>query len=533
MSYIYSTRGLVSSRSPQAVSAGLGVLADGGNAFDAALAVVAVEAVTLPAMCGLGGDLFAILYDASTDKVVGINGSGGAPTGATTQFFRSRGYSLMPLNGPLSISVPGEVDAWAAIHKGFCTRPLQQLLEPAVRYGEEGFPIQLDLANVFRSGLEKLNGYPATAEVLTKHGQPYGAGDVLVQRDLARSLRRVAGGGADEFYRGGLAGEMVAALQRAGAPFTEDDFARHRTEVYHPPLSTDYRGYTVYTQRPPSQGLLLLEILNILEGFDLASLGHDSAQAVHLMVEAKKLAFADRNRYAGDPEMVSWPLETTLAKDHAARLRKSIDPSKAAAEPRAATPVGSDGNTSYFCVADKQGNCVSLIHSLSKGFGSDFIAPGTGILFNNRAGRGFTLQEGHPNAVAPGKRTMHTLHSYMVFKDGKPLLIGGTPGGDSQPQTNVQVLTAMLDFGLNLRAAMEAPRWTSFPGTDPETLERPFEIQVEPGMPVETRRGLTAMGHEVTMARSVGIVQLIRLDHERGTLEGASDPRSGGYAGGI
>ncbi len=315
-----------------------------------------------------------------------------------------------------------------------------------------------------------------------------------------------------------------------------EDFAAHKTEVYQP-LSTTYRGYTVFQNRPPSQGFMLLEMLNILEGFDLASLGHNSAQAVHLMVEAKKLAFADRNAYAGDPNFVRFPVEELLSKDYAARRRQAIDPQQASREVPKGGLVEADGDTSYFCVADAQGNAVSFIHSLSKAWGSDFVAGDTGILLNNRAGRGFTLQPGHPNIVAPGKRTMHTLNCYMVFHQGKPWLVGGTPGGDFQTQCGVQMITGLIDFKLGVQEVVESPRWSSMPGTDPATLQEPVRVELEAGFPQETAEGLRALGHTVTELTggvlSRGIVQLIRLDQERGIKIAGSDPRGDGHAAAI
>jgi gamma-glutamyltranspeptidase/glutathione hydrolase len=530
---VFTKGGIVCSTSPLAASAGARVLLEGGNAFDAAITVAAVEAVTVPPMCGIGGDVFAILYHAPSGRLVGINGSGGAPSGATPEFFRSRGYTKMPLEGPLSISVPGEVDAWETIHREFCTWPFKRLLDPAIGYAEEGFPVLPKLSPYFATSADKLARYPSSASVFLKEGRPLKAGDVLVIPGLAESLRRIAEGGAEEFYRGDLARAMVKAIREAGGLFTYEDFASHRTEVYEP-ISTTYRGYTVYQTRPPSQGLLLLEMLNILEGFDLASLGHNTAETIHLMVEAKKLAFADRNRYAGDPSFVGMPLEELISKEWAARRRSLIDPGRASAEVPAGVLAEADGDTSYFCIVDREGNAVSFIHSLSNAFGSGFFVAGeTGILLNNRAGRGFSLEEGHPNLIAPGKRTMHTLNCYMVFKDGRPWLVGGTPGGDFQPQGNAQIITDLIDFGLEPQEAVEAPRWWSFPGTDPDTIESPFEVRVEPGMPEETLQGLRAKGHRVvTYSEGIshGVVQLIMFDHERGIKIGASDPRGDGHA---
>ena len=530
-SVVLTTGGMVCSASPLASSAGLRVLAEGGNAFDAAIAIAAVEAVTFPSMCGLGGEVFAILYQASGGNVVGLTSTGAAPNGATPTFYRNRGFTSIPGDGPLAVSPPGEVAAYQLINDNFGTRPLAALLEPAIGYAEAGFPVSPRIGRTFARGAERLAMYPATASIFLNSGKPYQESDLLVQRDLAISLRRIAQGGAEEFYRGGLAQEIARAFHDAGGLLDEEALASHQPEVYEP-LSTDYRGYNVLENRPPSQGMLLLEILNILAGFDLGSLGYLSPESIHLMVEAKKLAFADRNAYLGDPRVESIPLADLLSKEYAVQRRALIDPNKVATDVPAAplVPVGTD--TSYFCVADEEGNAVSFIHSLYQGFGSAFVAEGTGILFNCRQ-KGFRLQEGHPNTIAPGKRPMHTLNAYMVMKDGKPFLIGGTPGADFQVQGSTAVITGIIDHGLGPQEVVDAPRWVSTPGSDPGTMDEPYSVQLEPRMPEEVARSLENLGHTVTWDQegiSHGIVQLIQLDQATGVKKGASDPRGDGHA---
>jgi gamma-glutamyltranspeptidase/glutathione hydrolase len=527
---VYGCRGMICSNSPLAGSAGLKVFQEGGNAFDAALAVAATETVTLVPACSLGGDAFVLLYDAATGHITGLNSSGVAATGATATYYRERGYQTMPLDGPHAVSVPGEVALWETLHRRFCTKPLTQLLDSATGYAEDGFPLPPGIARSFASNATKLAQFPSTASVLLQAGVPPQEGDKLVNRDLARTLRSIAEGGADEFYRGALARKLVQGLCAAGGLFTEADFAAHEVEVYEP-LSTTYRGHTVYQTRPPSQGFLLLEMLNLLEGFDLAALGQNSAAAIHLMVEAKKIAYADRNRVAGDPRFVEWPLEELISKAYADERRREIQADHVNAGLQQTVEV--DGDTSYFCVADGAGNCVSWIHSLSNAFGSGYIADGTGVLFNNRAGRGFSLTPGHPNEIAPGKRTMHTLNCYLATQDGVPVIVGGTPGGDFQPQCGAQILTSLIDFGMAPQAAVEAPRWWSFPGTDPATVTRPMELRVEAEMPDATVGGLEALGHRVVRRRAGiydGKVQIIIRDPQRGVLMGASDSRGDGQA---
>ncbi|MDE2781229.1 MAG: gamma-glutamyltransferase [Chloroflexota bacterium] len=530
-SLVYGSRGIVCSNSPLAASTGIQVMREGGNAFDAALAVAAVETVTLVPLCSMGGDSFILAHEAATDQITGINSSGAAATGATAEYYRSRGYETMPIDGPHSITVPGEIAAWEELHRRFCTMPFATLLEPAVGYADEGFPVSPGIGRNFAHAVDKLAQFPASAAIYASNGGMKAEGEMLVNRDLARSLQQVARGGADEFYRGDLARRMVAGLRKAGALFTESDFAEHRHDVYDP-IATTYRDYTVYQTRPPTQGFLLLEMLNLVEDFDLGSMGQNSSQAIHLMTEAKKIAYGDRNRLAGDPRYVEWPLEELISKPYAARRRGEIDPSRANnAQP--AFGEGGDGNTTYFCVADGAGNCVSWIHSLSNSFGSGFVAEGTGILFNNRGGRGFSLEPGHPNVIEPGKRTMHTLNCYMAYRDGQPAIVGGTPGGDYQPQCGLQVLSNLIDHGMDPQDAVEAPRWWSFPGTDPASLKTPLELRLEAGMPEDIGKELEGLGHRVVRRRpgiNDGKVQLIVRDLETGILKGASDPRGDGHA---
>lgn len=532
---VYSQRGMICSNSPLAASAGLKIFQEGGNAFDAALAVAAVEAVTIVPACGLGGDSFIVLHDAKTGKITGINSSGVAAAGATSAFYRAQGYRTMPLDGPHAVSVPGEAAAWELLHRQFCTKPFAQLLESAIGYASEGFPVPPGIGRSFASNAAKLAQFPSTAAVFMRHGKPPREGDILVNADLARTLQLVARGGAEAFYRGALTQPMIQGLQAGGGTFTAADFAGHQAEVYEP-VATTYRDHTIYQTRPPSQGFLLLEMLNLVEGFDIADLGQNSAAAIHVMVEAKKIAYSDRNRLAGDPRFVDWPLDELISKAYAEERRQEIDRHRVNPALGLLQPAEVDGDTTYFCAADGAGNCVSWIHSLSNAFGSGYVAEGTGVLFNNRAGRGFSLTPGHPNEIVPGRRTMHTLNCYMVTRDGQPVIIGGTPGGDFQPQGNIQILTNLIDFGMDPQAALEAPRWWSFPGTDPATLDRPMEVRVEADMPEATVQGLEAMGHHVARRRPGvydGKMQLIVRDPQRGILMGASDSRGDGQAVGV
>ena len=532
---VYSNNGIVCSTSPLAASAGIKVLADGGNAFDAALATAAVEAITVPGMCGFGGEVFAIFYDAKTGKTHGLTSTGIAPKQATPEYYTSRGYTEMPGIGPLAASPPGELAAYEYFNTNYGTMPLADLLQPAIKYAEEGHPITPRAARVFEGAKDKLAQFPSSAKVFLKpDGSLYGEGEMFKNVDLANTLKIVAEKGIDAFYNGEIAEKIVAEFQAAGGIMDKESLANHKVEVYEP-IETEYRGYTVAENRPPSQGMILLEMLNIIEGFNLSDYGHLSPEAIHLMIEAKKRVFADRNKYLADPHTEDIPLDTLISKDFADSRRDTIDPSKASVEVGPGPVIAEGTDTSYFCVIDKEGNALSFIHSLYNGFGSGFVAEGTGIVFNNRQ-QGFRLEEGHPNTVQPGKRPMHTLNAYIVLKDNKPFIISGTPGADFQPQGNLQIITSIIDYGLGAQEAVDAPRWYSIPGSHPPTVNDPFEVQVEPRMPESITDNLQGKGHTITWGQegiSHGIVQLICVNPETGVYAGASDPRGDGHASAL
>ena len=532
-SVVLTRRGMVCSASPLAASAGVQALHDGGNAIDAAVATAAAECVTIPPMCGVGGEVFLLYYDAAAKQLYGLTGSGAAPTGATPEFYASKGYATMPLQGPLSASIPGETHAWHTLLERFGTMGLPRLLQPAIGLAEQGFPIPERIAAYYPLNYEKLRRFPSSDAIFHPQGRALQAGELLVQRDLGRTLRRIAQEGVGVLYGGELGRELVEATRAAGGLFTNENLAGHTTDVYDDPPSATYRGHTVYANAPPSQAYLILQILNLIEGFDLAAMGHNSADAVHAMVEAKKLAFADRLAYAGDPAFVQMPLERLISKAYAKERAQGIGMAKAADDvgPGGLDSQGSE-HTSYFCVVDERGNAVSFIHSLSAYYGAGFVAGETGVLLNNRAGRGFFLEQGHPNVIAPGKRTMNTIQTYMVFRNGLPVIVGGTPGGDSQPPWNAQVISNLLDHGMNVQAAAEAPRWRHFPGTDPAGLDKPQELRVDDGFPEQLLEELTRRGHNVVTPPEVdipGSVQLIRLEQETGMRMGGTDPRCDGY----
>ncbi len=529
---VLARRGLVASGHPLASAAGLRVLTTGGNAIDAAVATAGVLGVVQPMMSGLGGETFVLAYLAKDRKVYALNSSGIAPYAATVEWFRSHGHRTMPLRGMLAVAVPGAVEAMAtAVEQWGSGRfTLGQLLEPAIGYAAEGFPVAPKVATWITQAADVIAQFPSSARVFMPQGHLPRAGDVLMMPDLARTLRAVATGGREVFYRGDVARQVVSYCRDHGGLFTEREFAEHRCDIYEP-ISTTYRGLTVCTTAPPSQGIIVLEMLNILEGFAPAQLRWGTPDGVHLMVEAKKLAVADRLAYLGDPRFHDNPLAVLQSKEYATRRRGAIDLRRAQTEVAAGMVAERVGDTTSFCVADAQGNVVSFITSLSASFGCGEVIEGTGILLNNRVGRGFVLQEGHPNCLGPGKRTMHTLMPFMALRDGVPALAFGTPGGDGQPQWNTQVLSNIVDGGMGVQEAIEAPRWMSFPTTDPSTLGGRFELRLESGFPAPTSAELTARGHalvEMTEMESGGATQAILI--RDGVLWGGSDPRTDGCA---
>ena len=531
---VLARNGMVATAHPLATAAGLEVLQRGGNAMDAAVAAALVTGVVLPAMCGLGGDAFVLYYEAASRKVTAFYGSGPAARAATREFFVERGYQKMPFYGPLSVSVPGAVSVYFTAIERFGTRKPDALFERAIQYAEEGFPLTEQGSRTIAASAAELAKYPTSAAIFLPGGDVPRPGTVFRQPDLARSLRLVAEGGPAVFYEGEIAEEISRFMAESGGLLTKEDLAGYRCEVGEP-IQTTYRGYTVYETGLPTQGHIVLEELNIVEQADLARLGPESPDLIHLLVEAKKLAFADRLAYSGDPRFVDVPLATLLSKEFARGRFARIDPERAQDE----VPPGAierDGETTYICVVDRWGNAASFIHSLSAAFGSQVVAGRTGILLNNRAGRGFTLEEGHPNVIAPGKRTMHTLNCWLITQGDRLRWVGGTPGGDQQPQWNLQVIVNLIDFGMDPQRAVEQPRWYSFPGTDPINLPNDFVLRIEDRFGDAVLAELERRGHRVQRLGNWGAggaAQVIAVDPETGVLTGGSDPRVEGLALGF
>ena len=539
---VMARRGAIASAHPLVSAAGVRILAEGGNAVDAAVAAALVATVVLPAMCGIGGDLFAIVHrpGAGADTLRSFQGSGVGPSGVTADWLRERGEEspagrrVMAQHGPLSPAVPGFVDGAFALLERFGSRSFADLAEPAIGYARDGFPLSPGGAAAIAKTRDRLADYPATAAVFLPGGRPPRPGELLRQVDLARSIGEIAQGGPETFYRGELGRRVTAALAEVGGVLSAEDFAGHATDV-SAPLATTYRGYTVYETALPTQGFVVLEALNIVERAELGPGALTTADGVHLGAEALKAAFADRNAYAGDPRHVDVPLADLISKGWAAERFAAIDPAQATIDARAGA-LAAAHTTSLSCV-DGDGLMISLIFTLSDAFGSGVVAGDTGILLTNRAGHCFSLDDGSPNLFAPGKRPMHTLNCYLVADPaGTPVLVGNTPGGDYQPQWNLQTLTGLIDGGLDVQAATEQPRWQVWPSTYPAEIGQPMELRVEDRLGEATIAALEAKGHAVSRLGAWGAggsVQTVARDPETGVLAAGSDPRSEGLAIGV
>ncbi|MDB5418204.1 MAG: gamma-glutamyltransferase [Phenylobacterium sp.] len=534
-------RGMVAGAHPLIVSTGLGVLQAGGNAVDAAVAAGLTAAVVMPEMCGLGGDLFAIVHPGpGAGDPVAILGSGVAPAEASLAMVRANaergadGGERMPLRGGLSISVPGMIDGYRRLLERFGRRGFGELAQPAIGYAEDGAPLSVLAAHVLTLFRPILERHGPTAAVFLPGGQTPAAGSLLPQRDLAATLRLLAREGPRAFYEGPLAARIAQGVQAAGGALTAADMARHAT-VVEAPIATTYRGRTVLQTGLPSQGFILLEALNIVEQAPSEVLRTGGADALHLMAEALKRAYADRLAYAQDPAFGPTPLDRLLSKAWAAERFAGIDPARASDE----VPAGplQDGDTTYLCAVDGDGMMVSLIQSVSSAFGSGIVAGETGVLMNNRAGRGFSLQPDSPNFYGPGKKTLHTLNCWLILDEaGVPAAVGGTPGGDGQPQWGLQLVSALIDAGLDVQLACEAPRWQVWPGTDPHDRPNPYRLQVETRLGEETLTALEARGHVLERQGAwggQGAAQIIARDPATGVLMGGSDPRVEGLALGF
>lgn len=531
-SVVMGRHGMVASSHPQAVQAGLDVLRAGGNAADAAVAVNAMLGVVEPMSCGIGGDLFVIYWDAKTKKLYGLNGSGRSPYKLTMEEFQRLELKQIPTVGPLSWSVPGCVRGWEDILARFGTRKLGDVLAPAIDAAEGGFVVSEIIGGYWKSGEKTLSQWPDSAATYLVDGKAPVAGTVVRLPRLAATYRKIASGGAKEYYEGSIAERIVRFSEANGGFFTAADFAEHQSEWIEP-VSTNYRGYDVWELPPNGQGIAALQILNSLEPYDLKKFGFGSADYIHLFTEAKKLAFADRARFYTDPAFGKPPVEELISKKYAAARDKAIDMAKAATDVPAGDPKLAHGDTVYLTVVDKDRNCCSMIQSLYEGFGSKVVSGDVGFALQNR-GALFALDDKHPNKYEPHKRPFHTIIPAMVTKDGRPWLSFGVMGGDMQPQGHVQILVNLIDFGMNVQQAGDAARVRHLGSATPTGT--PMEagggtVAVESGIDDAVLEELRRRGHQVRREKgSFGGYQAVLIDWETGVLHGASDPRKDGCA---
>jgi gamma-glutamyltranspeptidase/glutathione hydrolase len=527
-SMVATTYGIVAASQPLAARAGVQILERGGNAVDAAIAANATIGLMEPTGNGLGGDLFAIVYDPKTGQIHGLNASGWAPTGLTTALVRSKGHERMPGRGIYSVTVPGVVAGWEALRAKLGSRPFNEILAPAIFYAKEGFPVSEVIAAGWSRSVTMLAEHPNSKQTFLVDGtRAPKAGEVFRNPDLARSLELVAEKGRDGYYRGPIAEAILAISREQGGTFTADDLAAFEPE-WVAPISTTYRGWTVYEIPPQGQGIAALIMLNIMERFPLGEWGFHSPRALHAMIEAKKLAYADMIRYVGDPRFANVPVKQMLDKAHAAERARLIDMREAACSVEPSTFPGitdaEGGDTIYLTAVDKDGMMVSLIQSNYSGFGSGLVPPGTGFMLHNRGGL-FTLEENRPNTLSPRKRPLHTIIPAFMEKDGTRISFG-IMGGWNQSQAHAQFVANIVDYGMTIQQALEAGRFTkgSFSGCD---------VDVEALVPAEVRLDLAALGHQV---RSVpprtgtfGFGQAVMRD-QTGVNRGASEPRHDGAA---
>ena len=543
-SEVLARHGMVCTSVPAATQVGLDILQRGGSAVDAAIAANATLGLMEPVSNGVGGDLFAIVYSARENKLFGLNGSGRSPLGLSYEQMKTELEKLkatsIPPTGMLPISVPGCVDAWAKLHKKFGKLKLADDLAPAARYANEGFPVTELIAYYWGFGPRIYQGLPGgflETYTLDGKGRTPAKGDIFKNPALAKTLRLIGEKGRDAFYKGEMADKIDAFMQANGGYLRKIDFEKH-TSTWVEPVSTNYRGFDVFELPPNGQGIAALQILNILEGFDLRALGRNSPETLHAMIEAKKLAWADRAKFYADPAFAKIPLTELISKAYAAERRKLIDPNHAAKEVAPGKPVLGQGDTIYLCTADDEGNMVSLIQSNYRGMGSGIVVPGLGFMFQDR-GELFSMEPGHANVYAPGKRPFHTIIPGFVMQKGKPWEACGVMGGGMQPQGHVQVLTNQIDFALNVQEAGDASRWQHEGDNEPtgEKMTRSGGyVEVESSMPYETVRELRKKGHDVRFdVGGYGGYQAIKVEMHQGQrgYVGASESRKDGQAAGY
>lgn len=531
-SEVIAQNGMAATSHPLATQIALDILKKGGNAVDAAIAANAALGLMEPTGCGIGGDFFAIIWDSKTQKLHGLNASGRSPKSLTLEWFKENGYTSIHPHGPLPVSVPGAVDGWFELHGKFGSLAMGEILQPAIDYAEKGFPVTELIAHYLAGNARALQKFDGFKEVYMPGGKPPDKGEIFKNPYLANTYRKLAKEGRDAFYKGDIARTIDQYIREQGGFLSYEDLASHTSE-WVDPVSTNYRGYDVWEIPPNGQGIAALQILNILEHYDLSAMGFGSADYIHVFTEAKKLAFEDRAVYYADMSMAEVPVEWLISKEYAAERKKQINPLRAS---RSYDPGElSKGETIYLTVADKEGNMVSLIQSNYRGMGSGMTPPGLGFVLQDR-GEMFSLDEGHRNVFAPGKRPFHTIIPCFVTKDGQPWISFGVMGGAMQPLGHAQIVINIVDFGMNLQEAGDAPRIYHTGSTEPTGGEMRDGglLHLESGIPYQVIRNLIQRGHRIMYTVGpYGGYQAIMWDAEKKVYFGASESRKDGQAAGY
>ncbi|MCZ6877850.1 MAG: gamma-glutamyltransferase [Acidobacteria bacterium] len=533
-SQVIAQNGIAATSHPLATQIALDILKQGGNAVDAAIAANAALGLMEPSMSGIGGDLFALLWVDKEQKLYGLNASGRSPYALTSEEFKKRNLKEIPILGPLPVSVPGAVDGWFELHEKFGKLAMETILEPAIHYAREGFPVTQVISSDWAGSGGRREDQPNFASTFLPQGKAPSEGEIFRNPDLAGTLEQIAQGGREVFYKGEIAQKIDAFCQHAGCFLRYRDLMEH-TSTWVDPVSVNYRGYDVWELPPNGQGIAVLQMLNILEAFDLRSMGHNSADYLHHLVEAKKIAFEDRAKFYADPDFSKIPVAELISKEYAQKRRELLDPERASSQIPAGDPKLQTGDTIYLTVADQEHNMISLIQSNYSSFGSGLVPDGLGFVLQNR-GALFNLEEGHFNSYAPHKRPFHTIIPAFVTHNGKPFMSFGVMGGDMQPQGHVQILANILDFGMNLQEAGDAPRFRHFGSSMPtgSTMRDGGELGLESGIPVEVQRHLVEKGHRLHfVVGSYGGYQAILYDARNDAYRGASDSRKDGMAAGY
>ena len=531
---VMAQNGMACTSNPLSTQVAIEILKNGGNAIDAAIAANAMEGVVEPHVNGIGGDLFAIVWDAKTQKLHGLNASGRSPYSLTLAEFKKRGLTHIPADGPLPVSVPGCVDGWFELHKKFGKLPMERILANAVKYAREGYAVHDEAAGGWAGMVARFGKYPNIKEVYAPNGAAPKRGEIFKNPALANTLEKIGKQGRDVFYKGEMAQTMDAFMKKVGGFLSYKDLADHTSEWIEP-VSTNYRGYDVWELPPNGQGIAALQMLNILEGYDFSKIQWGSAEHVHLFVEAKKIVFEDRAKFYADPAFAKIPVKSLISKEYAAERRKLINPNRALAKIDAGNPALKDGDTIYLTVADAEGNMVSLIQSNYRGFGSGMSPDGLGFQFQDR-GELYSLTEGENNTYAPHKRPFHTIIPAFMTKDGKPFMSFGVMGGSFQPLGHTQIVMNMIDFGMNPQEAGDAPRIDHQGSSEPtgERMEDSGQITLESGYSYETIRDLMRRGHKVGFGLGgYGGYQAIMYDSKNKVFHGASESRKDGQAAGF